>query len=143
MPKCKACEHPQRKEIDLALLSNVPQRLIATQYGLSQACIARHAREHIKPKVAVALERKEEKYIAKTAEELDGTLSYLLDSAVGILESCKGKDQRTSIAAIAEARACIQAAKKIADGVTVNVQVNNVLTDEDLIQRAKVYLGGT
>lgn len=142
MTKCTVCEHPKRKEIDIALLSNVSTRLVAAQFDLSQRAVARHAKDHLKRNVALA--RKEEKYIAKTAEELDGTLSRLLDEAIDILERSKDKDLRTSISAIAEARACIQAARKISDGVTVNVQVNNIeLSDEETYARAKVLIAGT
>jgi hypothetical protein len=102
-----------------------------------------HKTNHIHPKVAEVMERKEERLAVKTAEQLDATLNQLLDSAMDILESTKGKDHRVALQSINEARACIMAARKIADGVTVNVQINNVLTDEDLIARAKVYLGGT
>lgn len=48
MPRtCTICGHPQRHPIEKAIVGGTPNRRIATQYGLSEAAVRRHAAEHL------------------------------------------------------------------------------------------------
>lgn len=52
MPLCTICTHPQGHEIDLAIIRGEgSQRLIATQFGVTQSAITRHRREHLTEKL--------------------------------------------------------------------------------------------
>ena len=45
--RCSVCTHPSRAEIDRGLLTGVPYRPLAAQYGLSPSALSRHTR-HLK-----------------------------------------------------------------------------------------------
>jgi len=47
MPRCTACEHPEREVIRFALASGDSERSIATRFGLSDSAVHRH-RSHIR-----------------------------------------------------------------------------------------------
>ena len=47
MPRCKVCNHENRNDIETALLAGVPQREVATRYGLTPASVSRHKRNHM------------------------------------------------------------------------------------------------
>ncbi len=51
--KCTVCHHPQRREIDLSLLSHVPLSSLAKQYHLSPSALSRH-HHHLRQKVQEA-----------------------------------------------------------------------------------------
>jgi FixJ family two-component response regulator len=44
---CTRCSHPQRQEIDRALVAGRGNRRIAARYGLSENALRRHRGEHI------------------------------------------------------------------------------------------------
>lgn len=47
--KCTICGHPQRKEIDRALVGGESDRSIASRLGLSRGAVLRHAKAHVRP----------------------------------------------------------------------------------------------
>ena len=51
---CTACAHPERAAIDAALVAGTPNRRIATQHGLSEAAVRRHAAEHLPASLVTA-----------------------------------------------------------------------------------------
>lgn len=53
--KCTVCQHPDRDEIDWAILGGASYRHIASQYGLEYNAISRH-RKHIKKSILKAFE---------------------------------------------------------------------------------------
>ena len=53
MPRiCTICTHPDRDAVDKAVVSQAPNRQIASLYGVSEAAIRRHKRSHL-PKTLV------------------------------------------------------------------------------------------
>jgi len=56
---CTVCAHPERRAIDAAIVAGTPNRRIATQHGLSEAAVRRHAAEHL-PAALVAAAGAEE-----------------------------------------------------------------------------------
>jgi hypothetical protein len=44
---CSICTHPQRGEIDAALVEGEPYRKIAERWGVSSAALSRHLRTHL------------------------------------------------------------------------------------------------
>lgn len=44
---CACCQHPQRNEIDAALIAGMPFRAIAATFDLRHAAIGRHAQNHL------------------------------------------------------------------------------------------------
>jgi len=55
MPRvCTVCAHRDRPAIDAALVAGTPNRRIATQHGLSEAAVRRHAAEHLPASLVTA-----------------------------------------------------------------------------------------
>jgi hypothetical protein len=52
--ECKTCFRPDRDFIDFLIVSGMAKRRIATQYGLSEASIRRHAENHLPEKLLKA-----------------------------------------------------------------------------------------
>lgn len=106
MPQCTACTHPEREALDRDIVAGVSLRNIAAQYGLSLSAVARHRREH----VAADLERAG----LDRAEALAGHLRELYTRAVEILDQAEAAgDLRTALAAIAQARASLEAVARL------------------------------
>jgi hypothetical protein len=54
MPRlCTVCHHPDRSAIDRAVVSQSPNRQIASLHGVSEAAIRRHARSQVFPEQRV------------------------------------------------------------------------------------------
>jgi len=51
---CTVCTHQNRAAIDAALVAGTPNRRIATQHGLSEAAVRRHAAEHLPASLVTA-----------------------------------------------------------------------------------------
>jgi hypothetical protein len=46
-PRCKACQHPNRAEIDISLAEKVPYTRIESQFGVPYRSLANHHRKHL------------------------------------------------------------------------------------------------
>lgn len=46
-PRCKVCNHPQRREIDIALEAQVPYVHLESQYALPYRSLSNHLRKHV------------------------------------------------------------------------------------------------
>jgi hypothetical protein len=64
-PKCKTCQHPDRREIDMALASGESFAVVARHYKVSQDSVKRHRRKHLPRDKAMALRLKYSKAIAE------------------------------------------------------------------------------
>lgn len=61
MPRrCTICDHDSREQIDRALLGPQPIRGIAARFRVAQSSLHRHKANHLAPRVANSLARKEE-----------------------------------------------------------------------------------
>ncbi len=47
--KCSICAHPQRYQIELAIVSGVSRRAIGKKYAISSDAVWRHAHNHVPP----------------------------------------------------------------------------------------------
>jgi DNA-binding transcriptional ArsR family regulator len=87
---CRICSHPNRKEIDEALLANAPRQKVADQYGVSVRSVGRHLANHLNgalsPKAPKPWERRPgerarqwnafEAYLRLCTESQDRDISY-------------------------------------------------------------------
>jgi uncharacterized membrane protein YccC len=62
---CSICTHDQRGEIDRALASGTPFRIVAGRFGTSKSAAGRHRKDHLAPHLARALE---EGHVTRAAE---------------------------------------------------------------------------
>jgi len=148
--QCTICNHPQRIEIDTALVAGVSYRAIARQYGVSREAAGRHKRNgHITEHIAKAAQKKEikgaaslkkiveeqeEKTVAE-AETLLQQVTTLKTRAIAILDNAEKEGTREACLALSEVRRTLEFLAKITgelrDGKpTVNVNVNLLQSPE-------------
>ena len=127
MPRtCTCCTHPERAAIDAALLANAPLRDIARQFNVSKDALQRH-REHIPATLAKAQEARE----VANADDLLGQVKSLQARAMGILATAESTlNLRTALAAIREARGCIELLAKLTGELNENPVVNITISQE-------------
>jgi hypothetical protein len=90
MPQvCTICNHPDRKQIDLALVKRAgSRRSIAKQFQVHVSSLDRHAKEHI-PKIVAEGARVEDVQHASRSRKL---LTKILDEAEARLENADDKN---------------------------------------------------
>ncbi len=127
MPRqCTICTHPERDAIDAALIAQQSLRDIARQYRVSKDALARH-REHL----AGALVQAKEVEDVTHADDLLAQVRDLQSRALAILDTAEGAgDLKTALAAIREARGCIELFGRLAGELQEGATVNIVLSPE-------------
>ena len=126
MPRtCTVCRHAKRHEIDAALVERRPFRDIAGQHDVSKSALVRHFDDHL----PAALVKAKEAIDTAHADTILGQVRDLRDRALTVLGTAEGAgDLRTALAAIREARGCLELLGKLAgelqDGASVNVFVS-------------------
>lgn len=106
---CSVCSHGQRIDIDGHLLgagrARLSQREVARRYGLSRASVGRHAAGHIAPLMAAV----QGQVTALHGVGLLTEIATLYERTMRLLSRAENSDDlRTAIAAIREARGCIE-----------------------------------
>lgn len=76
---CSICAYRRRKTIDRQLVSGVPIRRIAAQFGVSASALQRH-KKHISDAVVEAVARDREQEAGSLAEELESMLKLARDN---------------------------------------------------------------
>ena len=102
---CTVCIHPAREEIDKALLDGGPYRRIAGRFGASPSAVYRHKKDHLPKALIKAAEVREVQHGDDLLDQLRG----LQERAVRILGQAEAAgDLRTALAAVREARGCLE-----------------------------------
>ena len=128
MPRtCTICRHDRLAAIDKALVNRRPFRDIANRYKLTKSSLLRHHDDHLPAKLVRAKR-------AAEAVEADALLDQVLDlkdNALGILSTAEGEgDHKTAIAAIREARSCVELLAKLAGQLASAPTINITLSAE-------------
>ena len=136
MPRrCSVCDHPERQEVDEALVTGMPYRSIAKRYGLSESAVYRHKADHLP---ACLLKAREVEEITR-ADNLLEQVRYLQFHALGILERAEDTgDLRTALAAISQARGNLELLAKLLGELDERPVVNVVLSAEWMAIRATI-----
>ncbi len=104
MPRtCTICSHPERGDIESAIVAQVSYRDIARQWHTSKDAVARHAAEHISQAISRAQEAKEAAQaldVVKEMEWCNQAAHTLYDGALAETQP----DRRTALSALAEVR---------------------------------------
>ena len=138
--QCTICNHPQRGEIDKALVAGVAYRRIAAEYGVSDGSLRRHKKNgHIAEQIAKVAKKKEIKQageiqaaiLAQEVQEVmdAGTIlaevSHLKARALTILDRAEVEGTREACMALREVRGIVELLAKIqgqlSDAPTVNI----------------------
>ena len=117
--------HDEREAIDAALVEHRPFRAIARQFGTSKDALLRHHDNHLPADLIKAHEAAD---VAR-ADDLLAQVVDLKDRSLGILDKAEACDDlRAAIAAIREARGCVELLGKLAgqlkDAPTINLFVS-------------------
>ena len=108
---CTVCRHPEREDIDAALVRHEPFRAIARRTGLHKDALIRHHDNHL-PK---ALLKARDVGEVAHADNILGQIRGLRDEAHGILtEAKKAGDLRTALGAIREGCRCLELIGRVA-----------------------------
>ena len=128
MPRrCTVCTHNKRAEIDQALVARQPFRTIADRFSVSKTALIRHHDDHL----PTALVRAQEASEAAQADNLLAQVCDLRDRALGILDTAGAEeDLKAAIAAIREARGCVELLAKLAGQLKDAPTFNLILMPE-------------
>lgn len=142
--QCTICNHPQRVEIDKALVEGESLRNVAKRFDVSYSSVGRHKRNgHIAEQIAKAAKKKEIKQakevqaaiLAQEAQEVADAqtildeVSRLKDRALTILARAETEGTREACMALREVRGIVELLAKVrgelkGDGPTINIIQN-------------------
>lgn len=148
--QCTICNHPQRVEIEKAVMAGKSYRAIAGQYGVSREAVGRHKRNgHIAEQIVKAAKEMEIKQaeeiqaaaFAHEAQEvadaktLKDYVTELKTRAIAILDRAEKEGTREACLALGEVRRTLEFLAKVTgelpDGKPqVNVTVNLLQSPE-------------
>lgn len=113
MPRvCTVCTHEKREEIDQILVKGTAsERVIASQFGLSQAAVNRHVQAgHVEARIAQASEARE---IASADNLLNDVRSLRAKAIQLLIRAEQAGDLRTAIAGVREVRGVLELLGKL------------------------------
>lgn len=130
MKSCTICSHARRAEIDACLVSNGSLRDISGQFDVSRSALDRH-KKHVPKALALAKQAEE---IAE-AETLLSQIQKLTKRAYGILDSAEHSKPSVALAAIREARSCLELLARLSGelqtGTRIGIGINGRLADPE------------
>jgi|SRR5574343_645856 len=130
-PKCKICYHPQRENIETAILTGIPIRIISDQYGVSLGTINRHKQGHIAPKLAKSHEARE---VVK-ADNLMETTKDLLQWAKDLTTAAQSeKDLKTALMGIGKIKDILELLLKVTGELEENKTEVNIINAPILLE---------
>jgi len=128
----RICTHPQRDEIDRALVSGQALRTIADHYPVSKTSLIRHKQSHIPQTLTESVKVEE---IAR-ADSLLEEVCDLQAKALDILEQAEvNGDFHTAVYAIREARGSLELLAKLVGKLDKRPTVNVLIAPEWLFLR--------
>jgi DNA-binding transcriptional ArsR family regulator len=139
MPRvCTVCSHPQRPEIDRALVAGeLSFRNIAERFGTSPTALTRHKKEH----VPVSLAKAQEAAATADADDLLQQIKDLRNRALAILGKAEQSgDYRTALMGIREARACVETLMEVEGELDRRSTVNVVVSPDWQRLRSVIFV---
>jgi hypothetical protein len=137
MPRrCSVCTHPDRENIDEALVGATAISAISAQYrDISEDALGRHKANHLSAKLVMAEKAKE----VAQADSLLEQVRDLQGRALAILDQAEmSGDLRTALGAIREARGNLELLAKLLGELDDRPQVNVLISPEWLELRAVI-----
>lgn len=131
---CTVCIHPEREDIDKALVEGIAFPALIAQYRVSKDALSRHKHNHLPKTLAKARDAEE---VAR-ADDLLADVRNLQVRALAILDKAEGTgDLRTALGAIREARGNLELLAKLL-GELDEHPVNVLISPEWLELRAVI-----
>ncbi len=107
---CSVCTHEARQAVDHALVTGDSNRVIASQYGLSQAAVGRHSQNHLPTMLVAATEAQDEAHGRRLLDQAQG----LVDEALASMERSKAAGKEKDVlGGIREARHSLELTGRI------------------------------
>jgi hypothetical protein len=140
MPRrCSVCIHPDRLQIDQAIVSGNSYRTVAQQFALSRDAVVRH-RRHLSVAVAKPLSSEQ----ISPPETLLGQLEELKSEAQRLKQKAEGDgDYRTALAAVRELCRIVELVAKLCGQIDsrTETKILNVNFDQETVNRiTKTFL---
>jgi hypothetical protein len=154
--QCTICNHPQRVEIDKALVEGETLRNVAKRFDVSYSAVGRHKRNgHIAEQIAKAAKKKEikqAKEIVAAVEKKERKETADVDKLLGIVEGLLGEclrmvkgavegDENTKLRAVREARETAKLLLEVQGELAANPVVNITLIETQLNEIRALVLG--
>jgi hypothetical protein len=121
---CSICGHEHRDAMEDAFIAGQAKRRIASQHGVTERAVRYHMREHLPALLALARDAER----AARADTLLDRIEALQSQTLAILDA--PEDQRTALAAIAQARRNLELIGEIAKELDRTPTINLELTVE-------------
>jgi hypothetical protein len=121
---CSICSHEHRDAMEDAFIAGQAKRRIASRYGVSERAVRYHMREHLPALLALA---RDAERVARADTLLD-RMEALQSQTLAILDA--PEDQRTALAAIAQARRNLELIAEIAKELDRTPTINLALNPE-------------
>jgi hypothetical protein len=132
---CTVCTHAEREAINKALVAGTAFRYVAERFGVSATAPFRHRAEYIPEVLTKAQDAAE----AAHADALLAQVRGLQARALAILDAAEqGGQLMAALAAIREARACLELLAKLLGELDERPQLNVILTPQWAQVRAVV-----
>ena len=132
---CTVCGHPQRHAIEKLIVGGTPNRRIATQFGLSEAAVRRHAAEHL----PVALVKAQEAEDSAHALDVVKQLKHINGAALTVLRDAKAAgDGELMLRAIDRVMKQIELQARLLGDLDDRPVVNVLLTQEWVALRTQI-----
>jgi len=132
---CTVCGHPQRHAIEKLIVGGTPNRRIATQFGLSEAAVRRHAAEHL----PVALVKAQEAEDSAHALDVVKQLKHINGAALTVLRDAKAAgDGELMLRAIDRVMKQIELQARLLGDLDDRPVVNVLVSPEWLALRARL-----
>lgn len=136
MPRvCTVCLHPQRAEIDQALVAGRPVRETSTLFRVSEDALSRHKAEHLPATLAKAQEAQE---VAR-ADSLLSQVRDLHDRTLKILSQAEATGKlETALKAIRETRSNLELLAELMGELDRQPQVNILASPDWLVVQVAI-----
>ena len=154
--QCTICNHPQRVEIDKALVEGESLRNVAKRFDVSYSSVGRHKRNgHIAEQIAKVAKKKEikqAKEIVAAVEKKERKETADVDKLLGIVEGLLGEclrmvkgavegDENTKLRAVREARETAKLLLEVQGELAANPVINITLIETQLNEIRALVLG--
>lgn len=120
---CTVCQHPEREDVDRAIVADTPHAQVADRFGLSRQAVTRHRENHLSP----ALQRVHEEREVARAKDLLGRLEGMVDRLERFTQEAEASGKGSQfLGGMRELRATVELLGKAtgeldSGGTTVNV----------------------
>jgi len=154
--RCTICNHPQRVEIDKALVAGATYREIAQRFGVSRDALYRHRKNgHIAEQIAKVARKKEirqaeqiaaaveekERHEVASVDKLLKIIEALLAECLGMVRGATAGDENTKLRAVREARETAKLLLEVQGELAANPVVNITLIETQLNEIRALVLG--